>query len=308
MTRDRVTLDGTHGMQHLHLLVAHLRGVEGDGRLHRRQTQQLHHVVLHHVAQRARGIVVGAPPFHPEVLGHGDLHVVDELLVPERLEDAVGEPHDQDVLHRLLAQVMVDAVDLLLREDLERAAVQLPRRFEVMAKRLLDDDAGPWSPRGSRQTRAAQLADDLGIVIGRCGEVEEMIAARATLRVNPFQRGGEVRVGGGIAELALREKKTAGEIVPYFGSHGPAAGELVDTRQHLLTEHLVGPAPAREPNHGETGRQEPVTRDVVEGGNQLPAREVACRAKDDKGARHRLSFARHGFVKRVSMHQMVTLR
>jgi hypothetical protein len=43
--------------------------------------------------------------------------VVDVVAVPERLEDGVGEAEDQQVLHRLLAQVVVDAVDLLLVED-----------------------------------------------------------------------------------------------------------------------------------------------------------------------------------------------
>ena len=47
----------------------------------------------------------------------GDLDVIDGLAVPEPLEDRVGEPEHQDVLHRLLAQVMVNAEDLLLVGD-----------------------------------------------------------------------------------------------------------------------------------------------------------------------------------------------
>jgi hypothetical protein len=42
--------------------------------------------------------------------------VVDVLAVPHRLEDAVGEAEDEKVLDGLLAEVVVDAVDLRLVE------------------------------------------------------------------------------------------------------------------------------------------------------------------------------------------------
>ena len=63
-------------------------------------------------------LVVAAAPLDAQRLGDGDLHVVDVAAVPDRLEDAVGEAEHHDVLHRLLAEVVVDAVDLLLAEDL----------------------------------------------------------------------------------------------------------------------------------------------------------------------------------------------
>ena len=74
-------------------------------------------MVLDHVAQRARLLVVRAAALHAQGLGHRDLHVVDVIAVPERLEDAVGEPEDEDVLDRLLAEIVVDPVDLILAED-----------------------------------------------------------------------------------------------------------------------------------------------------------------------------------------------
>ena len=58
----------------------------------------------------------------PERLRHVDLHVVDEVAVPDRLEEAVGEAEGEDVLRRLLAEEVVDAEDLLLGEDLDAAA------------------------------------------------------------------------------------------------------------------------------------------------------------------------------------------
>ena len=71
-------------------------------------------MVGHHVAQRAGGVVGLAALLDADRLGDGDLHVVDVVAVPQRLEEAVGEAEDQDVLHRLLAEIVIDAEDLLL--------------------------------------------------------------------------------------------------------------------------------------------------------------------------------------------------
>ena len=46
-------------------------------------------------------------------LGVCDLNVIDVLPVPQRLEDAVGKTKDQQVLHRLFAEIMIDAINLL---------------------------------------------------------------------------------------------------------------------------------------------------------------------------------------------------
>ena len=131
----------TNRAQHFHLLVADVLGFQRDGRLHRHQREQLHHVVLHHVAQRARVVVIRAAPLDADGFGHGDLDVVDVFLVPQRLENLVGEPHRQDVLDGLLAEVMVDAEDLLLVEHARQHAIEFARCVEAAAKRFFDDDA-----------------------------------------------------------------------------------------------------------------------------------------------------------------------
>ena len=74
-------------------------------------------MVLDDVAGRADAVVVARPAADADVLGHGDLHVVDVVRVPDRVEQLVGEPQRQDVLHRLLAEVVVDAEHRLLGED-----------------------------------------------------------------------------------------------------------------------------------------------------------------------------------------------
>ena len=72
-------------------------------------------MVLEDVADRARVLVVAGAPFDPDRLRDRDLDVVDELAVPDRLEDAVREPQREHVLDGLLAEVVVDAEDLAPR-------------------------------------------------------------------------------------------------------------------------------------------------------------------------------------------------
>ena len=61
-------------------------GVERRRLLHRDQRHQLEQVVLDDVARGADAVVVAGAAADADVLGHGDLHVVDVVGVPERLE------------------------------------------------------------------------------------------------------------------------------------------------------------------------------------------------------------------------------
>ena len=100
-------------------------------------------MVLDDVAHRSRLLVVARALLDADGLGDRDLYVVDVLPVPERLEDAVGEPHHEDVLNGLLAEVVVDPEDLVLAEDGVDRLGKHTRRLAISAERLLDDDARP---------------------------------------------------------------------------------------------------------------------------------------------------------------------
>ena len=92
-----------------------------------------------------------------------------------RLEDRVGEAESQDVLHRLLAQIMIDAVDLRLAVDPGQAFGQGAGRGLVMPERLLDYDprvlavlsqtglAEPLDDRREHDRRNGQVVDVLGL-------------------------------------------------------------------------------------------------------------------------------------------------
>ncbi len=137
-------------------------------RLHRDEAQHLQEVVLHDVAHRADRVVEVPAVGDVEVLAHRDLHGRDELPVPDRLEDRVREAQVEDVLDRHLPEEVVDAVQLRLVDQRVEGRVQLAGRREVVAERLLDDDA-----RVLRETRLRETADDRAEERGRDLEVED---------------------------------------------------------------------------------------------------------------------------------------
>ena len=71
-------------------------------------------MVRHHVAQRAHRVVIAATPSDCERFRNGDLHVIDVVAIPNRLEQSVGKTQHQNILHRFLAEIMVDAENLIL--------------------------------------------------------------------------------------------------------------------------------------------------------------------------------------------------
>ncbi len=112
-------------------------------------------MIGHHVAKRARSFVKAATVLDADGFGRGDLHVVDVVAVPERLDDVVGKAEDHDVLHGLFAEVMIDAVDLLFGQNLVQFLIQLLGRFEIVTKRLFDDNARPMASLFFCQTALA---------------------------------------------------------------------------------------------------------------------------------------------------------
>ena len=52
------------------------------------------------------------------------MHVIDVIAVPKRLENAVAKAQDEKVLHGVLAEVMIDAVDLLFVENVQDNLIQ----------------------------------------------------------------------------------------------------------------------------------------------------------------------------------------
>ena len=105
----------------------------------------------HHVAERAGRLVEAGTHVEAQRLGHVDLHMVDEVAIPDRLEQLVRKPEREDVLRGLLAEEVIDAKDLLFVEHFVQGVVQRPRGGEVATERLLHDDAGARGGAGPGQ-------------------------------------------------------------------------------------------------------------------------------------------------------------
>ena len=108
----------------------------------------------HHVAIGAGLLVEGDAVADVERLRHVDLHMIDEIAVPDRLEQAIAETEGEDVLRRLLAEEMVDAEDLVFGEHLVQRVVERDRALEIGAERLFHDD-----PRSAGELGLAQHFD-----------------------------------------------------------------------------------------------------------------------------------------------------
>ena len=188
-----------------------------DRLLHRGQRQQLQQVVLDHVAGRADAVVVPGPAADPDVLGHGDLHVVDVAAVPDRLVHLVGEAQRQDVLHRLLAEVVVDAEHRLRREDRRptiafssRAlARSWPNGFSITTRR----QAGRPPPESDRPD-SLELLDHGGEGLRRDRQVERVVAAGAALGVELVDAVGQLVERRVVVELAGHEPDALAELLP----------------------------------------------------------------------------------------------
>ena len=166
-------------------------GVTAGGRLHRRRRDNLHEVVDHHVAQPADGIVEVPAILDAEVLRHRDLHALDVVAVPHRLQHPVGEPQEQDLLKPHLPQVMVDPEKLGLLHILVQLLGQLPGRGVIVAERLLHHD-----PRGVRQPGVGEALDDRREQKRRDLEIEHR-SLRALDRLT------HARVGRRVGEIPL---------------------------------------------------------------------------------------------------------
>ena len=48
---------------------------------------------------------------------HGDLHMINMAVVPERFENHIGETKRHQILNGFLAEIMVNPVDLMFGKD-----------------------------------------------------------------------------------------------------------------------------------------------------------------------------------------------
>ena len=270
-------------LEHLHLLIPDGAGVKSHRRLHRGHHQELEQVVLKHVAEHARVVVVAATTAHRHLLGHGDLHMVDVAAVPDRFENRVGEPQREDVLHRLLTEIVIDAKHLTFVEHAVQMFVEGAGRGEVGAEWLLHDDAA-GAVRLDCHAVAAERRDDRLVELRRGGEVVDPRRLRGPFeRVQAVSKALKVFRSADVARLVVDGlgKVAPGGIVER-GALGMLGGGLAERRPPLV----VGHRRPREADDPRVGRQQAVALEVVERRHELSTGEVAGRAEDHDRVGH----------------------
>ena len=175
--------------QYLHLLIAHRLAVDARWWLHHESREHLKHMVLDHVADCAGLVIECAAILHTERLGHGHLDAVNVLPVPERFVHWVADAKEQQVVHRSLAEVVIDAKNSRLIEGPEQNTIEVARALNVATKGFLDDDPGAKSSAAA----AGELLDDFAEKQRRNGEIERGTLRRSKGLLESL-KGGSVRV------------------------------------------------------------------------------------------------------------------
>jgi hypothetical protein len=238
-------------------------------------------------AERADRVVEVAAVLDAEALGHRDLDALEVVAVPERLEHRVREPEVEQLLEPHLPEEVVDPVELRLRHVLVQLRCERPRRHQVVAERLLDDDAGGLGQAGRGEPfyhRAEQEGRDLQIEDGELGAFHDV--------ADPV-------VGGRVVERSLHVREPCRQAVEHLRVELLARPH--DRLARALAELVDGPVVNRDAD--DRGVEQPSLLQPVERPERHHLRQVARDSEDDKdvgglscrrGRRLRLASCRHG--------------
>ena len=168
-------------------------------------------MIGHHIAQRACRLIEGSAAFDADRFGHGHLHVIDAVAVPDRLEHAIGKAQRHDVLNRLLAEEVVDPENLIFAECPQHAGVKRARRLQAMAEGFLEHHPPPvakLSVRAHRligQPRLTQMLNGWNKELFGDGKVEDNIALCAVSLFSFGERSAQV-AGASVCSDRLARK------------------------------------------------------------------------------------------------------
>ncbi len=192
-------------LEHLDAFVAQRLYGRARRRLHGNVAQDLHEVVLNHIAHRADPVVKGSAAQNAELLRHGDLHAFNVLAIPDRLEKEVGEAEKDHVLNGVLPEIVVDAEDIVFIEDAVNFGVERPRGFDIVTEGLLDDHTRSLSAAGALEPLAHFPKERR-----RDREVVQRIFCRAECLA-------DLREGRCVVVIAIDVAKAAKQVGKAFG-------------------------------------------------------------------------------------------
>ena len=207
-------------------------------------------MVLDNLACGPDPVVVARTTSYADVFGHSDLNVIHVVRVPDRFVKLVGEAQSEDVLHRFLAEVVVDPKNAVRRKHRLDDIIELACGGEVAAEGLLDHDTAPCAIHFVGQPGSAQLFRHLGERLRRDREVEGVITHRAARLVEFLERLLELGKSLVVVEFALHEADALRELLPHILVER-RAGVLRDCVVYHLGEVLVDPVTTSESDERE---------------------------------------------------------
>lgn len=95
-------------------------------------------MVLHDIADDAEFVKVSTSSFCAEGLFEGDLNAVNVVAVPGGSEEFVTESENEEVLHHLLSEVVVNTEDLFFLPVGFKGSLKLARAAQVLSEWFLD--------------------------------------------------------------------------------------------------------------------------------------------------------------------------
>src|SRR6266567_541337 len=236
-------------------------------------------MVGNHIAQSARGVEVSATLFHAYSFCIGDLHVVNIAAVPDRLKDRVVKTKDQDILHCLFSEVVIDAIDLIFREDCFDLAVQGASRIVVVAKRFLNNHSPPAAILLTGVPDLTQLLDDGRKEFGRSREIEEIVALSIVLLINLAEPSANRGVRCRIAKIAALIVEPLLKPVP--GRRAAVLGRK--ERSDLAAKLFLAQWVNRNSQNREVFWKQRSLPQIEERWNELSLGEITRRAKEHHG-------------------------
>src|SRR5258708_7367407 len=100
-------------------------------------------MILDHIADGAGLIIEGPSALDAEILCHRYLHALDIVAIPECFHKRICEAEGDHVIHRPLAQIVVDPENCTFIELSEKDSIEVLRRSQVMPERFFDDNPSP---------------------------------------------------------------------------------------------------------------------------------------------------------------------
>ena len=220
-------------------------------------------MVLDDVTCCADAIVIAGATGHADVFGMRDLHVIDVVVVPDRLVHGVCEAQRQHVLYGFLAKVVVDAEYARRVEHLGDHTVKFLGAGQIMTEWLFDDHTTPGAFRRLRQAAVGQLAGDLWKCAWRHRHVEDVVASGTAVAVKFGHGVGKTLERLRIVERALYEADAVSQLLPSRFLERRAA-MCLDVFLDELLEMVLGPVAARKAGQAEARRQQAAVGQVVD--------------------------------------------